>query len=105
MHLENEVRQKRDEVQTLREQVRVDVTGKSFHLWSFVNCVWDSLQLNRARTDRPASASMRRDLNERISEVNSLRGDLERMRKDKNITAGLVSQMQRDMTNKVRVRG
>ena len=46
---------------------------------------------------------MRRDLNERISEVNSLRGDLERMRKDKNITAGLVSQMQRDMTNKVRV--
>ena len=30
MHLENEVRQKRDEVQTLREQVRIDVTGKSF---------------------------------------------------------------------------
>ena len=60
-----------------------------------------SVQLSRARTDRPASASMRRDLNERIAEINTLRSDMERMRKDKNITSGLVSQMQRDMTNKV----
>ncbi len=35
-------------------------------------------------------------------EINSLKTELERVKKDKNITSGLVTQMQRDMANKVR---
>ena len=34
-------------------------------------------------------------------EINSLKTELERVKKDKNITSGLVTQMQRDMANKV----
>ena len=76
LQLENEIQQKRMEVQSLKDQ------------------------LSRMRSDRPSSAS-RKELNDRIVEVNNLRAELERARKDKNITAGLVTQMQRDMTNKV----
>jgi len=43
----------------------------------------------------------RQDFNDRVMEVNSLKTELERVRKDKNITSGLVTQMQRDMANKV----
>ena len=43
----------------------------------------------------------RTEYNERVQELNSLRTEYERCRKDKNITAGLVTQMQRDMSNKV----
>ena len=43
------------------------------------------------------------DMNARISEVNRLRQELERIRKDKNIMSGLVSSMQRDMANKVTI--
>ena len=43
----------------------------------------------------------RQDFNDRIMEINSLKTELERTKKDKNITSGLVSQMQRDMSNKV----
>ena len=45
---------------------------------------------------------LRQELGERMKEVTSLRSELERVKKDKNITSGLVTQMQRDMTNKVR---
>ena len=41
------------------------------------------------------------ELQTRVVEVNSLRAELERVQKDKRIMAGLVTQMQRDMTNKV----
>ena len=44
----------------------------------------------------------REEFNQRIMELNSLRNELDRTKKDKNITSGLVNQMQRDMTNKVR---
>ena len=44
----------------------------------------------------------RHEYNERVLELNSLRTELERCKKDKNITAGLVTQMQRDMSNKVK---
>ena len=43
----------------------------------------------------------RQDFNDRVMEINSLKTELERVRKDKNITSGLVTQMQRDMANKV----
>ena len=43
----------------------------------------------------------RKDFNDRVMEINSLKNELERVRKDKNITSGLVTQMQRDMANKV----
>ena len=45
----------------------------------------------------------RQDFNDRVMEMNSLRAELERVQKDKNIMAGLVTQMQRDMSNKVSV--
>lgn len=40
-----------------------------------------------------------------MKEVASLRSELERVKKDKNITSGLVTQMQHDMSNKVRQYG
>ena len=43
----------------------------------------------------------RQEYNDRVLEVNSLRTELEKCKKDKNLTAGLVTQMQRDMSNKV----
>ena len=54
--------------------------------------------------DTSSSSVSRTELNERIMEINSLRQELERTKKDKNITTGLVTQMQRDMTSKVRER-
>jgi hypothetical protein len=45
---------------------------------------------------------LRQELGERMKEVANLRSELERVRKDKGITSGLVTQMQRDMSNKVR---
>lgn len=52
--------------------------------------------------DTSSSSVSRTELNERVMEINSLRQELERTKKDKNITTGLVTQMQRDMTSKVR---
>ncbi|XP_025083413.1 forkhead-associated domain-containing protein 1-like [Pomacea canaliculata] len=43
---------------------------------------------------------LRQELGERMKEVASLRSELERVKKDKNITSGLVTQMQHDMSNK-----
>lgn len=45
---------------------------------------------------------LRQELGERMKEVANLRSELERVKKDKSITSGLVTQMQRDMSNKVR---
>ena len=53
--------------------------------------------------DNRNSPINRQEFNDRIMEINSLRTELERTKKDKNITSGLVSQMQRDMSNKVRL--
>ena len=52
-------------------------------------------------TIKDTNGFTRQDYNDRVTEVNSLRCDYERMKKDKNITSGLVTQMQRDMSNKV----
>ena len=38
---------------------------------------------------------------EKNKELNNLRNELERVKKDKGITTGLVTQMQRDMSSKV----
>lgn len=46
------------------------------------------------------SVSLRQELGERMKEVTNLRSELERVKKDKGITSGLVTQMQRDMSNK-----
>ena len=60
------------------------------------------MKSDESRGSSPNGVS-RQELNDRISEVNSLKNELERVKKDKNITSGLVTQMQRDMTNKVSV--
>lgn len=60
-------------------------------------------QISQIRSDDlRGSPISRQDFNDRVMEINSLKTEVERTRKDKNITAGLVTQMQRDMTNKVR---
>ncbi|XP_041377667.1 forkhead-associated domain-containing protein 1-like isoform X2 [Gigantopelta aegis] len=46
------------------------------------------------------AAILRHELTEKIKEANNARNELERTKKDKNITSGLVTQMQRDMSNK-----
>lgn len=46
----------------------------------------------------------REDFNQRVMEINSLRSELDRIKKDKNLTSGLVTQMQRDMASKVKIK-
>ena len=41
------------------------------------------------------------EFNEKLQELHSVRAELERVRKDKNIISGLVNQTQRDMSSKV----
>lgn len=41
------------------------------------------------------------EIAEKNKELNNLRNELERVKKDKGITTGLVTQMQRDMSSKV----
>ncbi|CAG5124562.1 unnamed protein product [Candidula unifasciata] len=43
---------------------------------------------------------LKQELGERVKEISQLRTELERVKKDKNIVSGLVTQMQRDMSNK-----
>nr|KAG5691839.1 hypothetical protein BaRGS_033443 [Batillaria attramentaria] len=58
-------------------------------------------QLNRVQSEGTGNPLMlRQELGERVKEVTNLRNDLERVKKDKSITSGLVTQMQRDMSNK-----
>ena len=61
------------------------------------------MKTNDGREGSPGMS--RQELNNRISEVNSLRHELERVKKDKNIMSGLVTSMQRDMANKVDMGG
>lgn len=56
------------------------------------------LQINKLQDDK---APVRQELGERIREISQLRTELECVKKDKGITAGLITQMQRDMSNKV----
>ena len=51
-------------------------------------------------TENPAL--LRSELSDKTKEITSLQQELARVKKDKNITSGLVTQMQRDMTSKVR---
>ena len=76
MHLESDLSMKKLEIQSLREQIS-------------------------QMKDHDSGPVSRTEINERIVEINSLRQELERTKKDKNITSGLVTQMQRDMTSKV----
>ena len=57
---------------------------------------------SQADLDIDNPANIRAELSEKIKETNNLKNELERIKKDKNITSGLVTQMQRDMGNKVR---
>ena len=69
-------------------------------------CLFGYFQLvclqSQSEYDTETPASLRAELNEKIKEINNLRNELEQTKKDKNITSGLVTQMQRDMSNKVR---
>lgn len=58
-------------------------------------------QISQMKNQESGAVTSRTEINEKITEINTLRQDLERTKKDKNITSGLVTQMQRDMTNKV----
>ena len=68
---------------------------------SYAVIVCAKINLMRKDGDGDGTGSHRQELNDRILEINSLRTELERVRKDKNITSGLVTQMQKDMANKV----
>ncbi|KAL8571126.1 hypothetical protein ACOMHN_010587 [Nucella lapillus] len=58
-------------------------------------------KLTQIQTQGPANPIMlRQELNDRMKEIANLRSELERVKKDKSITSGLVTQMQRDMSNK-----
>ena len=59
---------------------------------------------SQSETGTENPLALRNELNEKLKEINNLRNELERTKKDKNITSGLVTQMQRDMSNKVRLR-
>ncbi|RUS91056.1 hypothetical protein EGW08_001184 [Elysia chlorotica] len=77
LHLETEVSAKKGEIKNLKEQ------------------------LSKMQQDRSSSPHLlRQELGERVKEVTQLRTELDRVKKDKGITAGLVTQMQRDMSQK-----
>ena len=60
------------------------------------------LQIATLQRERPKQSGVPiQDYHDRILEMNSLRVELEKVQKEKNITSGLVTQMQRDMSNKV----
>ncbi|GFS06405.1 forkhead-associated domain-containing protein 1 [Elysia marginata] len=77
LHLETEVSAKKGEIKNLKEQL---------------------LKMQQDRSSSPQL--LRQELGERVKEVTQLRTELERVKKDKSITAGLVTQMQRDMSQK-----
>ncbi|GFO32868.1 forkhead-associated domain-containing protein 1, partial [Plakobranchus ocellatus] len=77
LHLETEVTAKKGEIKNLKEQL---------------------LKFQQDRSSSPQL--LRQELGERVKEVTQLRTELDRVRKDKSITAGLVTQMQRDMSQK-----
>ncbi|XP_046562957.1 forkhead-associated domain-containing protein 1-like [Haliotis rubra] len=83
-----------------------DVSAKLLVLEAEVNARKDEVaslkeQLNNMKSDSGDSTyHLRQELNEKVRELNNVRNELERVRKDKNITSGLVTQMQRDMSNK-----
>lgn len=70
-------------------------------MWMFLLFQLSHIQ-SQADLDLDNPANIRAELMEKIKENNNLKNELERVKKDKNITSGLVTQMQRDMGNKVR---
>ncbi|CAC5400757.1 unnamed protein product [Mytilus coruscus] len=75
VHLENEVTAKKEEIAALREQLVL-------------------LQSTETKVLLPE------EIAEKNKELNNVRNELERVKKDKGITTGLVTQMQRDMSSK-----
>lgn len=69
----------------------------SYCNWSFV--FFYDLQLSRLQLHQPVSPVSVFDTESK--ETNQLKIELERAKKEKNITSGLVTQMQKDMSNKV----
>lgn len=63
------------------------------------NLLLDDLQLSRLQLHQPVSTVSVFDTESK--ETNQLKIELERAKKEKNITSGLVTQMQKDMSNKV----
>ncbi|XP_074654720.1 uncharacterized protein LOC141908523 isoform X2 [Tubulanus polymorphus] len=104
--------QLRDEVNQLRQSQSnmmsdPDVTQKLLQLENEVlakkeevNQVKDQLNRMQKLSSNQPAGTLRHELNEKLVEVNSVRTQLERTRKDKDITSGLVTQMQRDMSSK-----
>ncbi|KAI0210170.1 Forkhead-associated domain-containing protein 1 [Lamellibrachia satsuma] len=82
MQMENELARKMGENENLREQLK------------------QAQEKSQTPSPSVSNSVSRQDFNDRVMEMNSLRTELERVQKDKNIMAGLVTQMQRDMSNK-----
>ncbi|BFZ23626.1 hypothetical protein BsWGS_26664 [Bradybaena similaris] len=57
------------------------------------------IQLDKLQGDQ-SPLILRQELGERVKEISQLRTELDRVKKDKNIISGLVTQMQRDLSNK-----
>ncbi|XP_069112463.1 forkhead-associated domain-containing protein 1-like isoform X2 [Argopecten irradians] len=58
-------------------------------------------QLTNAQLDRSSSPPLMTDeLSLKLKELNNVKNELERVKKDKGITSGLVTQMQRDLSSK-----
>lgn len=83
VHLESEVAAKKEEIALMREQEL------------------DELVSLQSQTERVETRVILPDeMAEKHKELNNLRNELERVKKDKGITTGLVTQMQRDMSSK-----
>ncbi|XP_064642257.1 forkhead-associated domain-containing protein 1-like [Lineus longissimus] len=110
---ENEASRKDEMITQLKEELnrtrRLVETSTDGALASRVNQLQGEIDAKTAElkkqahiisesTDNPAS--LRIALNEHVQANTDIRSELEKTRKDKSITSGLVTQMQRDMSNK-----
>lgn len=57
-------------------------------------------QVTRLRLQGEGPVHYKQELSERVQELQNLRNELDRVKKDKNITAGLLSQVQKDLAGK-----
>ncbi|XP_033764191.1 LOW QUALITY PROTEIN: forkhead-associated domain-containing protein 1-like [Pecten maximus] len=80
--LETELTSKNQEMISMKEQFR-------------------TIQLSNAQLERSSSPPVMTDeLSLKLKELNNVKNELERVKKDKGITSGLVTQMQRDLSSK-----
>lgn len=83
----------------------LEISSVVYHICMTACNLFNCFQLvslqSQSENDTENPLVLRTELNNKLKELNNLRNELERTKKDKNITSGLVTQMQRDMSNKV----